>query len=86
MFIPKAFQKLICKWKVYYFCLIHDSAPKIYQLFLRLLPNFFFRKGNFAVKRQEDLIRSDKTIEQTISKHRKCHGGITGYSATPATV
>ena len=50
---------------------------------------FFFRKGNFAVKRQEGRFSrdaSDQTVEQTISKHQKSHGGIMGYSTTPGTV
>ena len=55
----------------------------------KLLLNFFFRKENFAHKKQEgrfSRVASDQTIEQTINKHQKPHGGITGYITTPGTV
>ena len=43
----------------------------------------------FAVKRNKgsfNRIASDQTTEQTINRDQKCHGGITGYSTSPATV
>ena len=55
----------------------------------KLLLNFFFRKENCAHKKQEGCfsrVASDQTIEQTINKHQKPHGGITGYTTTPGTV
>ena len=47
------------------------------------------RNGNFAVKRTAGRFNrtaSDQTIEQTINRDQKCHGGITGYSTTAGTV
>ena len=32
------------------------------------------------------MIPSDQSIEQTINREQKCHGGITGYSTSPGTV
>ena len=51
--------------------------------------HYLFRSGHFAVKRQKgrfNRVASDQTIEQTINKNQKCHGGITGYSTSAATV
>ena len=45
--------------------------------------------SKFAVKRNKgsfNRIASDQTIEQTIKRDQKCHGGITGYNTLPATI
>ena len=54
----------------------------------KLLLNFFFRKENFAHKKQDgrfNRVASDQTIEQTINKHQKPHGRITD-TTTPGTM
>ena len=64
MFSPKAFQKLICKLKVYYFCLVHDSTPKIYQSFLRSLPNFFSGMEILQLKGKKTLLDQIKPLNK----------------------